>query len=121
MITTVGIGAYLGGAVPLMDNPALLTAAGSILTVEARHDSYLRAGLIASPFPNPFDTSLSALWAYNLALEFVVYCPQYLPLIRIPVLKLVSPMPAIYLMPPTPAGTTLVRISFPLSNISRLT
>ncbi|KAF2091305.1 hypothetical protein K490DRAFT_183, partial [Saccharata proteae CBS 121410] len=79
MITTVGIGAYLGGALDLMDSPDLLTTASSILTVEARHDSFLRAGLGASPFPTPFDTSLTALWAYNLAHMFVVSCPQELP------------------------------------------
>lgn len=59
MITTVGIGAYLGGALSLTDNPNLLTTAAAILTNEARHDSYLRAGIGASPFPTPFDTSLT--------------------------------------------------------------
>lgn len=39
-------------------NPDYLTAAGAILTVEARHSSYLRAELKESPFPNPFDTPL---------------------------------------------------------------
>jgi len=107
MITTVGIGAYLGGAVPLMDNPSLLTAAGSILTNEARHDSFLRAGAGASPFPSPFDTSLSALFAYNLALEFVVSCPQYLPLTQLPTLKVTSPVPPPNLQPPVAAGTEL--------------
>jgi len=107
MVTTVGIGAYLGGALSLTDNPNLLTAASSILTTEARHDSYLRAGVGGSPFPTPFDTSLTAVWAYNLALMFVTSCPQYLPLIELPKLKLASPMPPADLQPPTPAGTTL--------------
>jgi len=30
----------------------------SILSIEARHTSYLRAGLAETPFPNPFDTPL---------------------------------------------------------------
>lgn len=100
MITSVGIGAYLGGAVPLMDNPTLLTSASSILTVEARHDSYLRAGAIASPFPIPFDTALSAVFAYNLASQFVVSCPQPLPIILLPKLSITTPLP--------PANATVV-------------
>ncbi len=107
MITSVGIGAYLGGGALLTDDPTLLTAASSILTVEARHDSYLRAGVGASPFPDSFDTALTAVFAYNLAQLFIVSCPQQLPIIILPKLTLVSPMPPSNLQPPTPAGTTL--------------
>jgi len=106
MITTVGIGAYLGGALSLMDNKKLLTEAASILTVEARHDSFLRAGLLASPFPTSFDTSLTAVWAYNLALMFVESCPMYLPLIELPQLMVTNPpAPADPAVPP-PATLT---------------
>ncbi len=31
----------------------------SILSTEARHTSYLRAGLAETPFPNPFDAPLN--------------------------------------------------------------
>ena len=55
-LKSVGIGAYLGGSVPLSDNPTLLTTAGSILTNEARHDAFLRAGVGASPFPSSWCT-----------------------------------------------------------------
>ncbi|KAI4170934.1 MAG: hypothetical protein LQ343_004592 [Gyalolechia ehrenbergii] len=107
MITTVGIGAYLGGGSLLTDDPALLTAASSILTVESRHDAYLRTGIGASPFPTSFDTALTAVFAYNLAQMFVVSCPQQLPIPILPKLNFVSPAPPPNLQPPTPAGTTL--------------
>lgn len=105
--SSVGIGAYLGGALELTDNPDLLTTASEILTVEARHDAYLRTGLGASPFPNSFDTSLTALFAYSLAQMFIVQCPQQLPITPTPKLNLTSPMPTLDLQPPTPAGTVL--------------
>ncbi|KAI9664200.1 MAG: hypothetical protein M1831_002379 [Alyxoria varia] len=108
MITSVGIGAYIGGSTMLTDNAKLLEAAGSIVTVEARHDAYLRAGVGGSPFPNSFDTAITALWAYNLAHMFIVSCPQELPGVTLlPKLTLESPMPPPNLQPPTPAGTTL--------------
>ncbi|CAO1605743.1 MAG: hypothetical protein LQ349_006439 [Xanthoria aureola] len=107
MITSVGIGAYLGGGALLTDDPELLTAASSIVTVEARHDAYLRAGVGASPFPTAFDTALTSLFAYNLAQMFIVSCPQQLNITILPKLTLASPMPPPNLQPPTPAGTPL--------------
>lgn len=90
-----------------MDDPALLTAASSILTVESRHDSYLRAGVGASPFPTPFDTALTAVFAFNLAQMFIVECPVQLPIIQLPKLLLKAPTPPSNLQPPTSAGTEL--------------
>ncbi|KAI4264930.1 MAG: hypothetical protein L6R35_007267 [Caloplaca aegaea] len=107
MITSVGIGAYLGGDSLLTDDPALVTAAGSIVTVESRHDAYLRAGIGASPFPTNFDTALTAVFAYNLAQMFIVSCPQQLPITILPKLSFVAPAPPPNLQPPTPAGTPL--------------
>jgi len=107
MITTVGIGAYIGGSTLLVDNPNLLEDAASILPMESRHDAYLRTGIGASPFPTAFDTPLTAVFAYNLASMFVVSCPMYLPIVLLPKLNLTSPMPPPNLQPPTPAGTIL--------------
>ena len=108
-ITSVGIGAYLGGGALLTDDPELLTAATSILTVESRHDAYLRAGVGGSPFPTPFDTSLPGVFAYNLAQMFIKQCPQQLPIIILPKLKLESPPPpSDPHLKPVAAGTELV-------------
>ncbi|KAK4544503.1 hypothetical protein LTR36_004075 [Oleoguttula mirabilis] len=87
-ITNVGIGAYLGGSGLLTDNAILEEVAASILTVEARHDTYLRTGIAASPFPSAFDTGLTATWAFNLAQMFVVSCPTQLPIVKLPTLNL---------------------------------
>lgn len=107
MITSVGIGAYLGGASQLTDNPILETASASILTVEARHDAYLRAGVGGSPFPTSFDTALTATFAYNLAQMFIVQCPQQLPLPILPKLTLAAPAPEPDLQPAILGGTEL--------------
>lgn len=106
LITSTGIGAYLGGGLLIMDNPQLLTAASSILTTEARHDAYLRAGLGQSPFPRPFDTPLTADWAYNLAQPFIVNCPQQLAFPVLPALSVAAPQyPASIADPVAPGGT----------------
>lgn len=88
----VGVSAYLGAAANITE-PAYLTAAGSILTVEARHSAYLRNALALSPFATPFDTPLDFDQVYSLAAPFIVSCPSTnaaLPVKAFPTLTLVA-------------------------------
>ena len=58
-----------------------------------------------SPFPTSFDTAVTALWAFSLAQQFVVSCPQQLPLTPLPKLQAVSPAPQPHLSPVPAPGS----------------
>ncbi|KAK4699484.1 hypothetical protein P7C70_g6778, partial [Phenoliferia sp. Uapishka_3] len=69
----VGVSAYLGAAALLTDK-ALLTAAGSILTLEARHQSLLNTFNAGEFSTQPFDLALSPTQVLALAGGFLQNC-----------------------------------------------
>ncbi|KAJ2901692.1 hypothetical protein MKZ38_001562 [Zalerion maritima] len=75
VLEQVGVSAYLGAA-PLVADPGILSTAGSILTVEARHQSLIRlvSGIAAAP--GAFDTALGPKAVFSLAAPFITSCPD---------------------------------------------
>jgi hypothetical protein len=71
----VGVTAYLGAAASIVDK-LTLTAAGSILTIEARHSSLIRAAQQQDPIPQAFDVPLGFNEVFSLASQFIVECPS---------------------------------------------
>jgi hypothetical protein len=75
MLTTLpGTSAYLGAA-PQIASKAYLVAAGSVLSVEARHSAYIRASLSQLPFAQPQEIPLTPNEVFTLASPFIVSCP----------------------------------------------
>jgi rubrerythrin len=69
-----GVSAY-AGAINMIKDPKLVTAAATIATVEARHASYIRLITGDSPFPNAFDQAKTMQEILTAAGGFIVNCP----------------------------------------------
>ena len=70
--------AYLG-AVPFISSKAVLPAGGSILPVEARHNTFLLGANKGDPIPSAFDTPLGFNLVFTIASGFIVSCPAKSP------------------------------------------
>lgn len=75
ILEQVGVSAYLGAA-PILSSPAVLAAAASIYSIEARHQSFIRTISGSQAAPDVFDTPLSPQQVFTLAAPFITSCPQ---------------------------------------------
>ncbi|KAH8726694.1 ferritin-like domain-containing protein [Phaeosphaeriaceae sp. PMI808] len=87
LIGSVGISATIGLSQRLaLSDPSVAKLISSILSVESRHDAFFRDVQEREPNPGTFDTGIDAIWAYNIALSFIVpgSCPVQLPIPVLP-------------------------------------
>lgn len=70
-LENTGVSAYDGAGASL-ENPDLLTAAGTIVAIEARHAAYLNLVLGEMPFPAAFETAKTPAEILEIAGPFIV-------------------------------------------------
>lgn len=75
ILENIGVSAYLGGA-PLISSTSILSTAASILSIEARHQTFVRVATAAAASPGAFDTALSPKQVFSLAAPFISSCPE---------------------------------------------
>ncbi|KAL9043493.1 MAG: hypothetical protein Q9214_003324, partial [Letrouitia sp. 1 TL-2023] len=75
LIEAVSVSSYIGLLAYLRDS-AYLKVFSSVLAVEARHSSFIRAALGVQPLPSPYETPIDLDEIYTLVELFTVSCPQ---------------------------------------------
>ncbi|THH12067.1 hypothetical protein EW145_g236 [Phellinidium pouzarii] len=109
----VGTSAYLGAAQFLPD-PSVLTAAGSILSTEARHDAWISSAVNkAAPWSGSFDTPLDQNQVFTLASSFITACPAANPALPF------TAFPALSVDPASPEPGSSVQLSYNDSSDAR--
>jgi hypothetical protein len=78
IVENVGVGAYLGAA-HLIEDPRILTAAASILTIESRHQTVLNLFEGGSAISQPFDIPLLPQEVLAIAGSFISGCDLGVP------------------------------------------
>ncbi|KAH9175126.1 ferritin-like domain-containing protein, partial [Lactarius sanguifluus] len=78
LVENVGVGAYLGAA-HLIQDPVVLTAAASILSIEARHQTVLNMFQGGSAIPQAFDIPLLPQEVLAIAGPFISGCDLGVP------------------------------------------
>ncbi|KAI1007194.1 hypothetical protein K3495_g1025 [Podosphaera aphanis] len=74
VLENVGVSAYLAAA-PLIKTPGILTVAAEIVTVEARHQTFIRTASKVAAIPGAFDTPLGVRAVFSVAAGFIQSCP----------------------------------------------
>ncbi|KAF8583677.1 hypothetical protein K439DRAFT_1390281 [Ramaria rubella] len=101
ILENVGDGAYLGASQFIVDK-SVLTAAGSIMSTEGRHQAWVNSAVNKqTPWTGSFVTPLSFNQAFSLASPFIVSCPASNPNLGLKAFPALTVSPAA----PTPGST----------------
>lgn len=111
----VGVSAYTGAAHFLVSDDAI-TAAGAILSTEARQQAWVKSDVQKqNPWSGNFDTPLTLNEVFSLAAPFIVSCPSTNAALP------VSAFPALTVSPSTPSAGQTITLAFDCgSNTSTL-